>query len=150
MPPSQAPGPCIAVRHEAFIDFALSQVSPSIMIASSLEPTPSGRWLPRGGGRRLLVTIAAWFVVRLALVPIIDPVLMRGDDAFYVEVARNLIEEGRFGLSARPPGYPIFLAATLWLTPLGVFVAQSCLTLGAAVFTERRLGFSPALAIAAC
>lgn len=95
--------------------------------------------------KRTLVVIGAWAGVRLLLLPIIDPLLMQGDDAYYVAAARDLLHA-----TERPPGYPLFLAATLWLGTYGVFAVQSLMVLGAAIFTRYRMGFRTGLAIAAC
>jgi hypothetical protein len=98
--------------------------------------------------RRCLIVIAAWAMVRLLLLPLVDPVLMRGDDVEYVRGAHELLAgHGFFG---RSPAYSAFLAATLWLGPEGIFALQSLATLVAALVTLIYLGFWPALVIAAC
>jgi hypothetical protein len=95
----------------------------------------------------LIVTLA-WVVVRLLLLPLVDPVLMHGDDAEYVRGAHQLL--AGHGLDGRSPAYSAFLAATLWLGPTGIFAIQSLATLAAAFVTVIYLGFWPALLIAAC
>jgi hypothetical protein len=95
----------------------------------------------------LFVTLA-WVVVRLLLLPLVDPVLMHGDDAEYVRGAHQLL--AGHGLDGRSPAYSAFLAATLWLGPTGIFAIQSLATLAAAFVTVIYLGFWPALLIAAC
>ena len=98
--------------------------------------------------RRGLIIIALWALVRLLLLPVIDPVLMRGDDVEYVRGAHQLLA-GQ-GLPGRSPAFSAFLAVTLWLGPIGIFALQSLATLAAALVTLFYLGFWPALLIAAC
>ena len=98
--------------------------------------------------RRCLAIIAVWAMVRLLLLPLIDPVLMRGDDVEYVQGAHELL--AGHGLAGRSPAYSAFLAATLWLGPKGIFALQSLATLVAALVALIYLGFWPALLIAAC
>lgn len=101
-------------------------------------------------GLRGTVTIAAvWLLVRLVMALLADPEIS-GDQTHYVWAARELVDGEGIELLRRSPGYVLFLAATLWLGPYGVYAVQSLMTLGAAVLTQRRLGFWEGVAIAGC
>jgi hypothetical protein len=100
--------------------------------------------------RRIIYIAAVWLGVRLLLIPIIiPPAELLGDAAVYVATAQDILH-GNFASNVRPPGYPLFLASTLWLGLKGVFAVQSVLIMVAAIFTRYRLGFWQGLAIAGC
>jgi hypothetical protein len=93
--------------------------------------------------------VAAWLLARLLMSLFVHP-LISGDQPGYVQAAQDFISSHGAVLARRSPAYVIFLSATQWLGPRGVYALQSLLTLGAALFTRRMLGFWQGLAIAAC
>src|SRR4051812_20630693 len=107
----------------------LRERAPAALVAARGGGAAGPRGDCRASVRPVIAIVAVWALVRLLLLPVIDPVLMAGDDVDYVAMARSFIASGNFAdartMFSRPPGYPLFLAATLWLGPAGIFALQS-------------------------
>lgn len=96
--------------------------------------------------RRFAVVAGIWLLTRLLCLMLFDPnaVAGAGDSAYFLEVARSIAAGdghavGGIPTAFRAPGYPVFLAplasGPAWL----VFGLQSLATLGAGMFTLRRI-----------
>lgn len=96
--------------------------------------------------RRFAVVAGIWLLTRLLCLMLFDPnaVAGAGDSAYFLEVARSIAAGDGHGVGGIPtafraPGYPVFLAplasGPVWL----VFGLQSLATLGAGMFTLRRM-----------
>jgi hypothetical protein len=93
--------------------------------------------------------VSAWLLVRVAMSFFVHP-MMVGDQVAYLEAAHDFVASNGSVLARRSPSYVAFLAAISWVGPIGIYALQSLMTLGAALLTQRRLGFWQAFGIAAC
>jgi len=109
----------------------------------------------RGADRRSLLALAVLLgiavLLRLVAQLAVGERELRGDEGYYVGAAVEIQQHGGHPGAFRPPGYPAFIAAVLWLTGDGlaaVRAAQALLSLivVALVFdiVRRRFGAGPA------
>ena len=104
--------------------------------------------------RSILWIIASGVLARIVLLLLFDPgfQVFGGDSQYYAEMAMRL-RGGYLPTAFRPPGYPAFLALTLygWAVPI---VVQSAFTIFSGVATylvfPNRAGFAAGLLIASC
>lgn len=104
--------------------------------------------------RSILWIVASGVLARLVLLLLFDPgvQVFSGDSQYYAEMAFRM-RSGHLPTALRPPGYPAFLAITMfgWALPM---LVQSALTIFSGVATylvfRNRGGFVAGLCIAAC